>query len=166
MTAAVSEKEFQATVVALAHLRGWDDDIAASAVDRFWPKVHQVACGGCWLWTAFTDAQGYGRLRVGGRSGEAEYAHRLSLWMVGVVTPTGMHVDHLCRVRSCVNPTHLEVVTPRVNAERSTNRHIATMMSGACERGHDRATHGYRRKDRPGAWNCNECRRLRRAGHI
>jgi len=46
-------------------------------------------------------------------------AHRVSVILSGRDIPKGMHVDHLCRVRACVNPNHLEVVTPRTNALRS-----------------------------------------------
>ena len=57
----------------------------------------------------------YGKFTVGGRM---VYAHRFAyeLW-VGPI-PDGLHLDHLCRVRHCVNPDHLEPVTHKENILR------------------------------------------------
>jgi len=83
-----------------------------STLDRFFTKVE---VGDCWLWVGATD-RGYGKF----------YPHRKTVrahrWLyeqlVGPV-PAGMDLDHLCRVRACVNPDHLEVVTRSVNLARS-----------------------------------------------
>lgn len=77
---------------------------------RFWKKVHRVD-DGCWLWTAGTY-QGYGRFR---HEGVNWLAHRLAwTWEHGEV-PEGLTLDHTCRVRNCVRPSHLEVMTPAEN---------------------------------------------------
>ena len=67
----------------------------------------------CWLWTGSVSPEGYGRL------GDNKYAHRAfyEIFIGGI--PTGMDLDHLCRVRRCVNPWHLEPVTRRENVYRS-----------------------------------------------
>jgi len=79
---------------------------------RFWAKV--VQSGECWLWTGSTTLGGYGSCH---HSGE-RLAHRWAYEnMVGPI-PDGLHLDHLCRVRACVNPYHLEPVTPAVNNSR------------------------------------------------
>jgi hypothetical protein len=57
-------------------------------------------------------------------------AHRLSYeWLVGPV-PEGMELDHLCRVRHCVNPSHLEVVTHSVNVIRGNEARKALAWQG------------------------------------
>lgn len=69
----------------------------------------------CWIWQLSRKRNGYGELR---KSGRTMYAHR---WMyeqhVGPI-PEGRDLDHLCRVRACVNPDHLEVVTRSENNRR------------------------------------------------
>lgn len=94
---------------------------------RFQAKI-VVNHAGCWEWQgSLTD--GYGRARMG--RGRRPLAHRI-IWelLVGKV-PAGLHLDHLCRVRHCVNPAHLEPVTHRENVRRG---------NGACGV-HARATH-------------------------
>lgn len=68
---------------------------------------------GCWLWTGYLCPQGYGR--YGGVQ-----AHRIVYEMeTGETLPAGEPLDHLCRVRNCVNPAHLELVTIAENNRRS-----------------------------------------------
>lgn len=69
----------------------------------------------CWIWQRARNSDGYGNLRIRGTSYQAHvvYFERLH----GAV-PKGMELDHLCRQRCCVNPDHLEVVTPTVNSQR------------------------------------------------
>jgi len=126
--------------------------------ERFWAKVRKTET--CWLWTAFVDRAGYGRIRgFDGRRGESLYAHRVSYELHIGPIPKGLHIDHLCRVRSCVRPDHLEAVTCAENLRRGSG--VAMIKTGRCRRGHDVAEHGYVRKDGRGI-NCNECRRERR----
>lgn len=66
----------------------------------------------CWIWQKATRADGYGAEQ--GRLAHRSYYERC----LGPI-PEGLHVDHLCGVRLCVNPDHLEAVTPVVNARRS-----------------------------------------------
>jgi len=71
---------------------------------------------GCWEWSRGRSTSGYGTVLF---NGKPAYTHRVSLWFAGIDIPKGMHVDHLCRHRLCVNPWHLEVVTPGENARRA-----------------------------------------------
>lgn len=81
---------------------------------RFWSKV-KVSSKDCWLWTGCINPEGYSRFSV---ERKKVPAHRVSYtFLVGEI-PKGLHIDHLCRVRSCVNPEHLEPVTIQENIKR------------------------------------------------
>jgi hypothetical protein len=65
----------------------------------------------CWLWQGETDRNGYGRIK---REGVRVSAH----WVLKGDPPDGLEVDHLCRQRACVRPSHLEYVTHEENERR------------------------------------------------
>lgn len=71
---------------------------------------------GCWLWEAATNDDGYGVFKMGGRYGKAMLAHRLLYELLR--GPIKLQLDHTCRVRSCVNPWHLDDVTSAENTRR------------------------------------------------
>lgn len=117
----------------------------------FWLKVEGDGFEECWLWQAVTDEKGYGLFVA--EVGVVTRAHRFAYEsMVGPV-PKGLHLDHLCRTPRCVNPWHLEPVTPLVNTRRGEGN-VSKMH---CPQGHlyDASTvsNGYRRRV------CSECRR-------
>jgi len=99
-----------------------------------------IEFGDCWTWTGRTDRDGYGRY---GHRGQM--AHRI-VWelLVGPI-PTGLHVDHRCRNKLCVNPDHLEPVTPATNIRRTPpgmkgrGKGNRNQYTGAthCKRGHE-----------------------------
>jgi hypothetical protein len=84
---------------------------------RFWAKVEIIIGQGCWLWTGSISTNGYGRLSVDGKE---TAAHRV--FYEALVGPIPWHgkryLDHLCRVRHCVNPDHVEPVTQQENSLR------------------------------------------------
>lgn len=96
------------------------------AADRFFAKVQKT--DDCWIWTGAACHLGYGRFKV--RSYTPVGAHRWSYeHHVGPI-PAGYQIDHLCRVPSCVNPAHLEAVTPQINTGRIPR-------SSHCVNGHE-----------------------------
>jgi hypothetical protein len=86
---------------------------------RFWSYVTKTE--GCWEWKGAKDGDGYGHLGVAGSVvGAHRYAYEL---LVGPI-PEGLHLDHLCRNRPCVNPDHLEPVTQAVNVGRANKARV------------------------------------------
>lgn len=118
---------------------------------------HIVDTGGCWLWTGALQPDGYPRLKVNGQSISA---HRWAYEYFWGPVPEGMQVDHLCQVRHCVHPLHLEAVTPRVNTLRSNAITAQQARQTHCSRGHpfDEENTVF---DKRGHRSCRQCRGLR-----
>lgn len=111
----------------------------------------------CWLWIGDISAKGYGRFS---RNKNRSKAHRWSYeHFIGPI-PEGLTIDHLCMVKCCVNPEHLEAVT----AEENTRRYLATRSdlydwsNGKCRKGHELAIVGYRERPKKGR-ECMGCRK-------
>jgi hypothetical protein len=89
---------------------------------------------GCWLWTMGKNSNGYAFGRFPGST--SRQMHRLTyLQLVGPV-PKGMVLDHVCRVRHCVNPRHLEATTNRVNILRGVGAPALNARMSSCRKGH------------------------------
>lgn len=121
--------------------------------ERIADKIVPEPNSGCWLWTGSGNGKGYGQVHW---SGGNYRAHRLVYEMLRGPIPEGSHIDHLCRVRCCVNPDHLEPVTHQENVRRGSR----TTMTH-CLRGHPLS--GRNVHIRPnGNRQCLECRRVTR----
>lgn len=114
---------------------------AATPEERFWEKVNKNGpifrqrpdLGPCWSWLGRLR-NGYGAFSVKG--GRQVRAHRWSYEKSFGAVPDGLELDHLCRNRICVNPSHLEAVTHRVNTLRSDNACALHARQTHCMRGH------------------------------
>jgi hypothetical protein len=75
-------------------------------------RVSPCPTTGCWLWIGYTYRNGYGQTHY---NHVRSLAHRVYYTTHKGEIPKGLVVDHVCKVRSCVNPDHLRLVTPREN---------------------------------------------------
>ena len=121
---------------------------------RFQKNFVPVPESGCWLWTAGENGDGYGVFNVSGVKTKA--AHRIAYeWLVGEI-PKGLVIDHLCRVRCCVNPAHMRITTHLENIRAGEAPTIQIWKSSKCKRGHDLTGHNaIVRKD--GWRRCRTC---------
>lgn len=95
-------------------------------------KIEPEPNSGCWLWLGEIDRGGYGRCNIQGRT---IGAHRVIYELEKGPIPPRLTLDHLCRVRSCVNPNHLEPVPHQVNCQRGlVGEHLRRRTH--CPQGH------------------------------
>jgi hypothetical protein len=92
---------------------------------------------GCWLWTRCLDRDGYGNQRFQGR---LQKSHRVSYQILRGPIPPNLTIDHLCRVRHCVNPEHMECVTPIENVMRGEGVGVRFSRATHCVNGHEFTT--------------------------
>lgn len=120
---------------------------------------------GCWLWHGNMVWNGYGYLQIGAKTQgnrRGIYAHRLAYELFVGPIPVGKELDHLCRIRNCVNPAHLEAVTHLENVRRGDARKSAAKVHGTkthCKHGHpfdEKNTHWRL----TGGRTCRTCARL------
>jgi hypothetical protein len=123
---------------------------------------HSVAIpfAGCFVWTGAVDKLGYGRI---GMQGKSKLAHRISYQHFVGEIPQGLELDHLCRNPSCINPSHLEAVTRKVNTDRGLcaethKKRFAAMTH--CKRGHEFTVENTYLHPKKQSRGCKICRNL------
>ena len=106
-----------------------------SILSRLSSKITIDQQTGCWLWTASLKPNGYGQRWDGYK---LTWAHRAVYEALRGAIPQGLVLDHLCRIPRCVNPEHLEAVTPLVNAQRGIGQGNPVLKNKTrCLRGHE-----------------------------
>lgn len=100
-------------------------------LQRFWSKVEKTST--CWLWRGPLNTKGYGLWHANGRR---FMAHRTSYAIMGGAITKEDQLDHLCRVRNCVNPAHLERVTNKINILRGEGLTAQNARKTHCPNGH------------------------------
>ena len=139
-----------------------------SDMERVQGKYLVDAASGCWNWTARLDKDGYAaQLKIGSRTDGSRTQVRPHRWVyeqLKTPIPEGLVIDHLCRNRRCLNPDHMEPVTPLENHHRGL-RAKATV----CPKGHP--IEGDNEVARSHGIRCRTCRNAwyadyhRRTGH-
>ncbi len=136
----------------------------AKRTEDFWKKVDKAGplpeqrpdLGPCWVWTGNLFPNGYGKFGVYYRH---VLTHRFSYTLLVGEIPKGLVLDHLCRNRACLNPSHLEPKTQRENTLATNSQCMAALRAARthCPRGHPYSTENtYRYKTKRG---CRSCRR-------
>ena len=134
-------------------LRLYREATKIDPIIRFWQMV-SLSENGCWTWKGGIS-NGYAHFWLDGKTVKA---YHFSLeYFRGIIIPMELQPDHLCRNKACVNPWHLEIVTPQENVRRAlpNNQDLKTH----CPRGHPYDQENtYHRPDRPQR-NCKICKR-------
>ena len=117
---------------------------------RFWAKVSKTK--NCWLWIGAKDSDGYGNWS---HSKKNVKPHRFSYELHIEKIPKGLVIDHLCRVRNCVNPKHLRAVSNRTNLAAGIGFTSTNLKKTHCPKKHPYSgSNLYRYKN---ARMCKQC---------
>lgn len=127
--------------------------------ERFWSKVEFT--DGCWLWTAGLNSNRYAQFNTKlCRKTKTYTGHRLAFRELRGEIPEGLELDHLCRVRHCVNPWHLEPVSRQENILRGLTVPALRVARTHCPQGHEYNAQNTRVSGR-NQRSCKQCHRDR-----
>lgn len=113
---------------------------------------------GCRLWTGALDRDGYGVITLP-QPKRARKAHRVAYEVFVGLIPAGAEIDHRCRMRSCIEPTHIEPVTHRVNVLRSDHWAARQAAQTHCRRARHPLSGSNLYVPPSGGRACRACRR-------
>jgi hypothetical protein len=121
----------------------------------------KIDSNGCWNWQLSKERGGYGKIKVAYKS---KLAHRVSYEVFVGEIPNGLQLDHICKVRACVNPAHLEPVTAKENLHRSSLKELwaAKKEVTHCPQGHKYTTANTLIKQNKWGNDCRNCRTCHR----
>lgn len=151
--------------------RYWTSRLPMDLRGKIESLVSKEPMSGCWLWIGSTSSLGYGHV-FDSNNPKVKFlsAHRASYEAFRGPIPEGLTLDHLCRVRCCVNPWHLEPVTQAENVYRGIGLTARHHRKTHCDKGHPLAGHNLALT--PARYNknnmirvCLTCRRARQSGY-
>lgn len=130
---------------------GWGDQES-----RFFDMIEKTET--CWLWKGYKRPNGYSAMMYNSKN---QYVHRVSYQIHKGEIPEGLVIDHLCRVRHCANPEHLEAVTLKENLLRGNTLQAKYKNRDACSNGH-KYTKETMHLDKDGFRKCRLCWKIYR----
>ena len=116
-------------------------------------KIIRITESGCWVWMGGCVSGGYSSIWF---NKMRTSAHRVTYEIYRGKIPVGLDLDHLCRVRCCVNPWHLEAVTRQVNIRRG----LKCMPKTHCKKGHELSTENLYIRPHDKLRMCRKCRKI------
>lgn len=122
--------------VSFSHMTRYDYSqftISRGLLAELFSHVTVDSLTGCWLWSNGTEKR-YGTLYINRKC--SLLAHRLMYTLFVGPIPETLQCDHLCRVRRCANPAHIEPVTPAENYLRGGGVPAKNARKTHCKRGH------------------------------
>jgi hypothetical protein len=124
----------------------------ADYITRFHRSYIAEPNSGCFIWLLWLDKKGYGRIRVGDRMISA---HRVAWQIENGDIPSELEVDHICRVRCCVNVRHLRLLSHRDNVLCGTGLTARYAQRTHCKHGHELIEKNLYKRD---GWRlCRQC---------
>lgn len=108
--------------------------VVNATLQRILSRLQPIPECGCWIWEGGLDPDGYA---IGWADGKSVRVHRYVYKQLKGPIPQGLMPDHLCRVRCCCNPDHLELVTNRVNLHRGVGVNPINSAKTHCPAGHE-----------------------------
>ena len=101
--------------------------------NRLFNKLTYAEDSTCWLWNGTKDWNGYGKIRF---NNKMQYVHRVAFQLFKGPLAKGLVVDHICNIKSCVNPIHLQLITQTANVLRSNAFSGINHRKQFCPKGH------------------------------
>lgn len=123
-----------------------------NTIDDFFKKTTKTPT--CWIWTGSMNAYGYGVFSL---NKKMNMAHRFSWELVNGKIPKDLQIDHICKARNCVNPSHMELVTLIENVMRGESLAAKNARKTKCQNGHEFDF----TKNFDGSRGCRICERIR-----